>query len=281
MKKELKSNAIKSFVKKCRSKRGFTLLEMITTVAILAIVSSLSFEAMVIASEEYRRVEALSECERSISLFQETVNTYAKNAAGIYLVDKSGETGSIDDVISDYIDWRNTDEDLDDPLQDAENNPDNEYIDIFIYRSGEMTYNIAQYDQTNGLEPVVTINGVKSIDWSCKPSQITTSYPKQKYILDYAVSAPTSFELLYSKTSGQTFQTDDAKKYNRTEGVYSVMTGTVLNNMENSPIGPDQLIMCEDTSGFYSTSEYVDNSDQLYKGDLNFVVIRTVPRVAK
>ena len=47
-----KSGTIRRIGKKAKSKRGATLVELIATVAILAIVSSLSFQAIFIASEQ-------------------------------------------------------------------------------------------------------------------------------------------------------------------------------------------------------------------------------------
>lgn len=269
-----KSNAMKSLTKKCRSKRGVTLIEMIATVAILSIVASLSLEAIVIAGEEFRRVQALSECQRSISLFQENVNIYAKNAVSIDMVDTTGvaslgPSDDISDAITWYRDQRNASTDK---LQDAEYNVDDQYIDIFIYRSGEMSYKIAKYDKnpanmTSPLKELVTFHNIKEIDWVCKPSQGTYG----SVIFDYVITSPTDFELLYSRKNVNTF---DSTQYNRKRGSYSVMTGTVINNMKSSGIiGNYNLRMSEDTSGF--------TSPDAYKGDLNFVVIRTVPRVGK
>lgn len=282
MTRVFKSDAMRRLTKKCKSKRGTTLVELIATVAILAIVTSLSLEAMVIAGEEFRRVEALSECERSVSLFQENVNLYAKNATKIDLVDLSNDAAfGPGSTISDAVRWywhnRNNDPTNPDPdfkLQDAENDPNDTYIDIFIYRSGEMTYKIVKYDETllpTGIpfKEIVTFHNIKEIDWVCR----TANSSVDTVLLDYAITSPTDFELLYSKKSGDTFDKD---KYSSKEGAYSVMTGMVINNME-SHTGGNQLRMSEDTSNFSSSVAEEDR----YRGHLNFVVIRTVPRVAK
>lgn len=273
-----KSDAMKRLTKKCRSKRGTTLVEMIATVAILSIVASLSLEAIAIAGEEFRRVKALSECERSISLFQENVNIYAKNAVRIDLVDVNSINGlpSGSDIGA-TIDWyktytRNGALDSDDVLQDAENDPSDSYIDVFIYRSGEMSYKIAKIEKnplnnSMGLKELVTFHNIKEINWVCKQSLGSAN----SVILDYAITSPTDFELLYSQKPGDTFDTNN---YSATEGAYSVMTGMVINNMDISGRrGAAQLRMCEDTSSFSTVGPY--------KGDTNFVVIRTVPRVDK
>ena len=71
-----KSGTIRRIGKKAKSKRGATLVELIATVAILAIVSSLSFQAIFIASEEYQRATKISECQRSVSLMQRNLDKY-------------------------------------------------------------------------------------------------------------------------------------------------------------------------------------------------------------
>ncbi|MEE0264952.1 MAG: hypothetical protein UD936_04925, partial [Acutalibacteraceae bacterium] len=232
-----------------------------------------------IAGEEFRRVQALSECQRSISLFQENVNIYAKNAISIDLVDTTGVASlgpgsDINDAITWYRDKRN---DIATPpelrLQDAEYDIDDNYIDIFIYRSGEMSYKIAKYDEnpvnyTMPFKELVTFHNIKEINWVCKPSQGTYG----SVIFDYVLTSPTDFELLYSKKP--VVNTFDSAQYSKKRGSYSVMTGMVINNMDTSGIiGKYNLRMSEDTSGFASPDAY--------KGDLNFVVIRTVPREDK
>lgn len=268
--KLFKTNAMKHLTKKCKSKRGATLIELIATIAILSIVASLSLEAMAIAGEEFRRVKALSECERSVSLFQENVNLYAKNATSIDLKDNSAE--GFTDIYAALTKYRN-----DNTLQDAENDSNDKYIDIFIFRSGEMTYKIVKYDKSLPLsypfKEIVTLDGIKEINWYCGPSASASAGSKINYILDYAVISPTDFELLYSSKPGDTF---DKNEYSNKEGAYSVMTGTILNNMSSGP-STTQLRMSEDTSTFPITA----NNPFPYKGDTNFVVIRTVPRVAK
>lgn len=276
MNKLFKTEAMKRLKKSVKSKRGTTLIEMIATVAILAIVASLSFEAMFMASEEFRRVEALSEAERSISLLQDNLNMYAKNATGIKFVDNSGGTYTdIDDAIQDYI--YNASLPGHDPMQDAENNPADEYIDLFLYRSGDFTYTLGQYDQTKMTNPqlktIVEISNIKEINLLIKElSSSCNDASGTNYLFDYAVVSPTGFEMLYSKkdtvSSGNVI---DSSNYSSNDGSYSVMTGTVLNNIKSS--SPGSLRMSENTSTLGVAGGY--------KGDLNFVVIRTVPREAK
>lgn len=272
MNKLFKTEAMKRLKKNVKSKRGTTLIEMIATVAILAIVASLSFEAMFMASEEFRRVEALSEAERSISLLQDNLNMYAKNAIGIEFVDNSAETCTIDEAIQKYINKRGTPGH--DPMQDAENNPSDEYIDLFLYRSGDFTYTIGKYVRGSS-EPkkIVEISNIKEINLSIKELNSSCNDASgTNYLFDYAVVSPTGFEMLYSKkdtvSSGNVI---DSSNYSSNDGSYSVMTGTVLNNIKSS--GTGSLRMSENTSTLGVTGGY--------KGDLNFVVIRTVPREAK
>lgn len=281
MNKLFKTEAMKRLKKSVKSKRGTTLIEMIATVAILAIIASLSFEAMFMASEEFRRVEAISEAERSISLLQDNLNMYAKNSTGIKFVDNSDDSKyasytDVDDAIRAYI--YNASLPGNEPMQDAENNPANEYIDLFLYRSGDFTYTIGKYVRGSD-EPkkIVEVSNIKEINLSIKKlnSSFSNGATDASYLFDYAVVSPTGFEMLYSKkdtvVSGDVI---DSSKYSNNDGSYSVMTGTVLNNIEsNTKVTTGSLRMSENTDALGVTGGY--------KGDLNFVVIRTVPREAK
>lgn len=275
MNKLFKTDAIKRLTKRTKTKRGATLIEMIATVAILSIVASLSFEAMYMAAEEYRRVSTIAECERSISLLQENLNMYVKNAVDIRLIDKSTDASATKaTTIDSYIGERNAT--VSDKLEDAENQDDEKYIDLMLYRSGPFEYTLAKYKHVTGQplewEPIITVGNIKELNFSI--SKLTSSYDtststEYSYLFDYAVMSPTGFEMIYSKND----QVDEAVAqagYSNNEGLYSVMTGTVINNMKTWS-GAYQLRM----------SENVTSSADTFKGDCNFVIIRTVPREAK
>lgn len=277
MNKLFKTEAMKRLKKSIKSKRGTTLVELVATVAILAIVASLSFEAMHMAAEEYRRAETISEAERSISLLQDNLNMYAKNATSIEFVDNSGESYlDIEEAIRTYIYNSSLPGEI--PMQDAENNASDEYIDLFLYRSGDFTYTIGKYVQSEyEPDPIVEISNIKEINFSLK--QLTSSFSNgatdASYLFDYAIVSPTGFEMLYSEkyavSSGEVLDSN----YSNEDGSYSVMTGTVLNNIKSntSVSGSGNFKICEDLTGVALGGSY--------KGDLNFVVIRTVPREAK
>lgn len=276
MNKLLKTEAMKRLTKSVRNKRGTTLIEMIATVAILAIIASLSFEAMFMAAEEFRRVESISTAERSIALFQENLNLYTKNATKIEFVDNHDKTygagTNIDHILQTYIMKRGMGGLP--PLQDAESNPSHEYIDIFVYRSDDFTYKIGKY--TIGHDTPVTIlelENIKEVNFSLrKLSSSFSNLSKSSYLFDYAVVSPTKFEMTYSdKFSVESGEVIDKTKYSDKEGSYSVMTGTVLNNIEDIPT--TTLKISENLNGVASAGNY--------KGDFNFLVIRTVPREAK
>lgn len=281
MNKLLKTEAMKRLTKGAKSKRGATLIELVATVAILSIIASLSFEAMFIAAEEFRRVRSISESERSIALFQDNLNLYAKNAVDVELVKNSdkvyGSATTIDDVIWQYIFERGSIP-TKEPLQDAMFTDEHQYIDLFVYRSGDFTYAIGKYEYgSSKLRKLVEIENIKEINFVLKKlgssfSDMTT----ESYILDYAVVSPTNFEIVaadkHSVASGEVI---DKNNYSNKEGSYSVMSGVVLNNItgiENTSL--KSLRICEDLRGV--TTEGND-----YKGDFNFIVIRTVPREAK
>lgn len=267
--KLFKTSSMKRLTKKFKTKRGATLIEMIATVAILSIVASLSFEAMFMAGEEYRRVARVADCERSISLMQENLNLYVKNAVDIKFYDNSADpSATFESTINNYFSTR-TD------LQDAVNQTDHQYIDLILYRSGPFHYTLAKYTLITGhnpeWEPILKVNNIKEINFSMK--ELTSSFhdgAKQSYLFDYAIMAPTGFEMDYAKDD-EVDQAVDSSGYSNKEGIYSVMTGTVINNMETWTGSTNQLRICENVTA----------SGLEYKGDCNFVVIRTVPREAK
>lgn len=283
MNRFIKTDAMKRLTKKVKNKRGATLVELIATVAILSIVASLSFEAIFMASEEYRRVSTMSECERSISLMQENLNLYAKNAENIIFVDNSSNAAAtLTNTIEVYPAYRAT---SGDPLQDAENQAGDDYIDLVLYRSGEFTYTIAKYTAVTGQpvkwEEIVTIGNIKEINLHLKKLKSSfDSGTQASYLLDYAIMSPTGFEMSYSRngnlTAGDLITEENADDkiddYSSNEGLYSVMTGTVINNMDSWG-GLNEIRISEDLPATSASSAY--------KGDCNFVVIRTVPREAK
>lgn len=269
---------MKRLTKKAKTKRGATLIELIATVAILSIVASLSLEAMFIAGEEYRRVAKVAECERSISLMQENLNLYVKNAKDIRFVDNSADpTATFSNTIDDYFHDRATEGD---PLQDAENQTTDDYIDLILYRSGPFQYTLAKFKKvgvagvgvTVSWEPILVINNIKEMNFSMK--ELTSSFNAPgsiSYLFDYAIMSPTGFEMTYAKND-DVDEVVNSSEYSSKEGLYSVMTGTVINNMNDwSHSGTPQLRI----------SENITSTPNAYKGDLNFVVIRTIPREAK
>ncbi|MEE1124797.1 MAG: type II secretion system protein [Acutalibacteraceae bacterium] len=278
MNRLLKTKAMKRLTKNVKSKRGATLVELIATVAILTIVASLSLEAMYIAAEEFRRVESISECERSISLLQDNLNLYAKNATYIKLVDNSA-SGNLN-VFDDMYDYRkevtlNAPIDYDD-LEDAENNSNHNYIYVVLYREPDnpFTYTLAKYTKKTSempkWEPIVSISNIKEINFSIKKLQ--SSHNSNSWLFDYAVIAPTEFEMLYTKANTLKEDSLDTDKYSNTEGAYSVMSGTVINN-EVKGTSTSQLRMCENLPATATRGAY--------DGSRNFIVIKTVPREAK
>lgn len=279
MNKLLKTEAMKRLTKRVKSKRGTTLIELIATVAILSIIASLSFEAMFMAAEEFRRVRAISESERSISLFQDNLNLYAKNAIDIEFVDNSADdtflsSDTVYTALRKYIDLRSYTE----PLQDAERRTSHKYIDIFIYRSDDFKYTIGKYKLGSNLpETILEVDNIKEVNFALK--QLTSSFSnptKSNYLLDYAVVSPTNFEMTAAdKTAVASGDVIDEDNYSNKSGSYSVMTGTVLNNITDPSVATSNhyLRICENLDGVDSESDY--------KGDFNFVVIRTVKREAK
>lgn len=278
MNRLFKTKAMKRLTKNIKSKRGATLVELIATVAILTIVASLSLEAMYIAAEEYRRVESISECERSISLLQDNLNLYAKNATYIKLVDNSASGNS--NVFEDLKDYRdevtNNDPIEYDNLEDAENTSTHKYIYIFLYRdpNNPFTYTIAKYTKSPTtspkLEPIVSISNIKEINFSIKKLQ--SSFNSNSWLFDYAIISPTEFEMLYTKSDTLEEDSLNTDEYSNIQGAYSVMNGTVINN-EVEGTSTSQLRMCENLPA--------TSTRAAYDGSRNFIVIKTVPREAK
>lgn len=280
MKRLFKTSAMKNLTRKIKTKRGATLVELIAVIAILSIVASLSVEAMYMAAEEYRRVRTVSESERSISLMQENIDLYAKNAVDIDFenYDTYPSTTNINDLLRDYKTVRVG---RGSPLEDAENQPDDDYIDIVLYRSGDFTYTLCKYTNITGVgdswEEILTVSNIKEINLDMK--KLDSSYSDSggtnaTYMLDYAIMSPTGFEMIYSENKNlDVADAINSGNYSSNEGLYSVMSGTVINNIESWGGATADLRICENVPATSTTSAY--------NGTLNFVVIRTVPREAK
>lgn len=277
---------MKRLKRKVKSRRGATLVELIATMTILTIVASLSFEAMFIAAEEYRRVASLSECERSISLLQENLNLYVKNASYIRLVDantdpKYDSCATVDDAMKTYILAAEEETVKYDDMQDAENVDTDQYIYIFLYRSGPFTYKLAKYTEIDELgfggykkdiSTIITVDNIKEINFNVR--QLVSSYGSKSWLFDYAIMSPTDFEMIYSKDGTLADDSLKTEDYDNNQGAYSVLTGTVINNdVEGTSAG--ELRICENLPAA------PPSRPDTYDGTRNFVVIRTVPREGK
>lgn len=225
----LKTDAIRRLGKKSKSKRGATLVELIATVAILAIVASLSFQAIFIASEEYRRVTKLSECQRSISLMQENLNRYAKTAVKIELKSYSTATNinqAVNDFRADLIA-------AGDNFQDAENNSSDTYVDYILCANVPdpvnepdiLEFRFMKYNgSTNGFDTVFSVDNIKEMNFDLK-SLHSSARPtdKETFLLDYTMTSMTTFEIINRSIASS----------NQSE--YAVVSGIVLNNIKGSP----------------------------------------------
>ena len=272
---------MKNLTRKVKTKRGATLVELIAVIAILSIVAGLSVEAMYMAAEEYRRVRTVSESERSISLMQENIDLYAKNAVDIDFENYDTwdpSVYSVEGLLTNYPTVRATGSD---PLQDAENQPSDKYIDVVLYRSGDFKYTLCKYTNVPGVgaswEEILTVSNIKEINLDMK--KLDSSYSDSggtnaTYMLDYAIMSPTGFEMIYSENKNlDVADAINSGNYSSNEGLYSVMSGTVINNIESWGGATADLRICENVPATSTTSAY--------NGTLNFVVIRTVPREAK
>ncbi len=272
-----KTNAIKRLSKKIKSKRGATLVELIATVAILSIVASLSLQAIFIAAEQSRRVSDISECQRAVSLMQEQISTYSRNATRIDMVTQN--VSSLEDIntaISKYVSDRNAASDHfhDDEVTGAGLTADKD-ADYILYWSGEgatsdstgFHITLAKFDKdatgTNKFKTVITVDNIKEVNFLLRGLKSTSKTGESPaYVLDYTLISPTSFEIID--------QTVDASGNSDNEGSYSVFSGVVLNNIDSY------------TSPTLGNSFKISRPEELSDGskDYSFIVLRTV-KVAK
>lgn len=280
MKKRLITDKIKRMGKKAKSKRGATLIEMVATVAILSIVATMSLQSMFMAAEEYRRVDNLSQAQRSISLMQENFSKYAKTAVNVELVNRWSGEANISDAINKFVDEKNAPASLD-PLCDSEDSTHNDkYNDYILYRSGTFAYTLAKYQRfavggSSAFIPIFTVENIKEINFNFKGILSTRDASgNEQYMLDFTITSPTNEEIKIQKSvqnSGlPATDLDNAIRNNIGGGDYSISTGTILNNMFGtySTSVPTMRI----SEGLTSTGS--DDSDK------NFVFIRTTPKVA-
>ncbi len=225
----LKTDAIRRLGKKSKSKRGATLVELIATVAILAIVASLSFQAIFIASEEYRRVTKLSECQRSISLMQENLNRYTKTAVKVELLSSYASAANINQAVNNFR------ADLiaaGDNFQDAENNSSDTYVDYILCANVPdptnepdiLEFRFMKYNSsTNGFDTVFSVDNIKEMNFDLK-LLASSAHPsgKETLLLDYTITSMTTFEIINRSIASS----------NQSE--YAVVSGIVLNNIKGS-----------------------------------------------
>lgn len=256
----LKTDAIRRLGKKSKSKRGATLVELIATVAILAIVASLSFQAIFIASEEYRRVTKLSECQRSISLMQENFNRYVKTAVKIELKSYSTATNinqAVNNLKAELIA-------AGDRLQDAENNSSDTYVDYILcaYVPDPANPNILGFrlmkfnSGTNDFDNVFSVDNIKEMNFCLRKMNSSAAVTgNSTYLLDYTMTSMTNFEII-----NRSIDNSLADKSN-----YSVVSGVILNNIKDLAIPSGILTI---------------NNDSATNNKTHFVYIRTTKRNA-
>lgn len=282
---------IRRLAKKCRSKRGTTLIELIATVAILSIVATFSMQAIIIAHEENTRVTNVSVSQRSISLMQSNLNKYVKNVVQIELIDVSESIDAVptfEDALNNYRVERNT-ATPPQPFMDHTTSPDTDmYDDYILYRSGTFCYTLAKYNKAvMKFQPVFTVSDIKEMNFSFKALSGTDKAGKCDYELDYVISSPIGKESVFVKSENSmpyntpwTYAEDFKKtiKDNLLEGDYSVVTGTVLNNMYGDTSTVSSLRISEGFTLNTSATNYdaVRDNDGSFR---NFVYIRILPKV--
>ncbi len=286
-----KTDYIRRLGKKFRSKRGTSLVELIATVAILGIVATFSFQAIIIANDENTRVNNISVSQRSISLMQKNFNLYVKNAVEIELVNVTepiSTVGTVEVAINKFVDER-TAATPPDHFRDFDTDPSDEYNDYILYRSGVFQYTLAKYNKaTMKFTSVFSVDDIKEINFSFKVLTGTVNGSKKDYALDYVISSPTSRESVFVTTNSDNVKSkwstpwvyeEDFQKAivnNITEGAYSVITGTVLNNMYGDTSTASNLRISEGYTETGGVGGGVSSNDGSYR---NFVFIRILPRV--
>lgn len=254
-----KSGTIRRIGKKAKSKRGATLVELIATVAILAIVSSLSFQAIFIASEEYQRATKISECQRSVSLMQRNLDKYIKTAVKVKFESSSSAT-NITDAINEFVTTSNTSLDADDKLQDADNSASDKYCDyiLFAYVADPtnaptaLSFRLSKYTKcagSNSFKPIFTVDNIKEMNFKLK---LMASSPNSVFF-DYTMNSMTNFEIINKSIDNNLADKSD----------YSVAAGSVMNNITDTSITTSSLNISTDFSESYKT---------------NFVYFRTTQR---
>ena len=278
-----RTDTIKRFGKKAKSKRGATLIEMVATLAILTIVATLSLEAMFMAYSEQARITNISESQRSISLMQENLNKYLKTAVDMDLCTGYASEATIDDAIREYTNDRNSSTN---PLQDHDipsvSGDVDDYNDYIFYRSGTFSYTLAKYyryhdGESNVFVPIFTVDNIKELYFSFK--KLTSVYSGiEQYIMDYSITSPTNDEFV----EGKAIDTDDPRTpdndilKNIQKGEYSIATGTILNNM----YGTTGSVSFSTAVPTMRISEGLESDGGNDGSDKHFLFIRTTPKVA-
>lgn len=71
-----------------KSKKGFTLVEMICVICVLGILSAVSVSALFAASDEYKLVNEISKGQRAAATAEKIIKLYSKSAVGVTFTSK-------------------------------------------------------------------------------------------------------------------------------------------------------------------------------------------------
>lgn len=175
---------IQAFAKKhCKSKHGSTLIELIATVAILGILSTVCLSALYSVSSLFTKVNNTSLSQRTCALVQQNLAMYANSATMCKSYTRS-TLPTVRGISSNEM------QDCDDP-NNTTKTPVCQYNDYIIRAKSDGVIEIAKFDATlspNGFTTVTKLSDVKEIQF--KVVQLSSS---DGFILTYKITTTTDY----------------------------------------------------------------------------------------
>lgn len=167
-------------VRHSKSKKGSTLIELVATIAILGIVSSISISALHAMANIAKNGEKISVAQRTCALLSDQFLTYSKSATQILKYTEMPD-------LTIYNDPHNLD-----GFMDADASPPaGDKNDYFISSDGNGNILFQKFDSaTCSLKTITSIDNVKSIVFHVKALSIA-----DKRLLEYTITTTDDYEI--------------------------------------------------------------------------------------
>lgn len=168
-----------------KSKKGTTLIELVATIAILGIVSSISLGALYSMADIAKAGQKVSVSQRVCTLFSKQLSLYGRNASNIDFYSTMPSSEKYDEH-SNPNGFMNKDQSCGDK------------IDYFIAAgSAENSIDFLMFDSSVTpcrYKVITTVDKIKSIEFTVKRLNLP-DYSIKKYMLSYSITTTENYEI--------------------------------------------------------------------------------------